>query len=475
MTGRLAAALLVASCAVGCVAMPPRDPATAACRAYFERLDGAVDAAGARDGGSHRIAGHPYLRADRFSASFRDEVDAPAKFAAWLARLQAVDRAARRAELTNLGVADVETELAAVSRCGDELAGLELAGPEARQALRAAVQVPDDYSRGARILGLYWLTVPFLRQGIAAYHDRVRADYAGPLDAPPRRDALVTWSVRSAVELAPREIEQWLTRRDALGIPQLDPAQWRALALAHAPTWWIEENGEFDRPGVPSPGSPPAVDTSRAVTYYLPAMTRFGDRVLAQVVYFVWFSQRPPQRPGDPYAGALDGVLWRVTLDEQGRPLVYDSIHSCGCYHHVFAAQPLQRRPLEDFWREPALFPQTEVPAGPRPALRLQSGTHDLRRVVAPAAAQAQSERHYELRTYTDLLTLDAGQGHRRSLFGADGLVRGSERRERYWLWVSGVVEPGAMRQWGRHAIAFVGRRHFDDARFLEEFFVPPR
>ena len=34
-----------------------------------------------------------------------------------------------------------------------------------------------------------------------------------------------------------------------------------------------------------------------------------------------------------------------------------------------------------------------------------------------------------------------------------------------------GVPEPGAMRQWGRHATAFVGRRHFDDPDLLERYF----
>ena len=39
-----------------------------------------------------------------------------------------------------------------------------------------------------------------------------------------------------------------------------------------------------------------------------------------------------------------------------------------------------------------------------------------------------------------------------------------------------GVPEPGAMRQWGRHATAFVGRRHFDDADLFEKYFemTPP-
>jgi hypothetical protein len=31
------------------------------------------------------------------------------------------------------------------------------------------------------------------------------------------------------------------------------------------------------------------------------------------------------------------------------------------------------------------------------------------------------------------------------------------------------------MRQWGRHATAFVGRRHFDDADLLDRHFEPVR
>jgi len=37
-----------------------------------------------------------------------------------------------------------------------------------------------------------------------------------------------------------------------------------------------------------------------------------------------------------------------------------------------------------------------------------------------------------------------------------------------------GIPSPGAMRQWGHHAIAFVGRRHFDDARLFEQYFEYP-
>jgi hypothetical protein len=37
-----------------------------------------------------------------------------------------------------------------------------------------------------------------------------------------------------------------------------------------------------------------------------------------------------------------------------------------------------------------------------------------------------------------------------------------------------GIASAGAMRQWGHHATAFVGRRHFDDADLLARRFVLP-
>ena len=59
-------------------------------------------------------------------------------------------------------------------------------------------------------------------------------------------------------------------------------------------------------------------------------------------------------------------------------------------------------------------------------------------------------------------------------MFGPDGLVAGSERAERWLFWPMGIASAGAMRQWGHHATAFVGRRHFDDADLIERRFVIP-
>ena len=71
------------------------------------------------------------------------------------------------------------------------------------------------------------------------------------------------------------------------------------------------------------------------------------------------------------------------------------------------------------------------------------------------------------MRDYAALRSLPRGAG-RRSLFGEEGLVAGTERSERFLLWPMGVPSAGAMRQWGHHATAFVGRRHFDDPGLVE-------
>ena len=101
--------------------------------------------------------------------------------------------------------------------------------------------------------------------------------------------------------------------------------------------------------------------------------------------------------------------------------------------------------------------------------LRIESATHYLAGVDIAKAED--SLVRYSLRPYDRLRSLPAPQGGRRSLFGADGLVAGTERLERFLFWPMGIASAGAMRQWGRHATAFVGRRHFDDPELIEQRF----
>lgn len=88
------------------------------------------------------------------------------------------------------------------------------------------------------------------------------------------------------------------------------------------------------------------------------------------------------------------------------------------------------------------------------PTLWLSAGEHsllevDYRRSPYPAIS-------YQQRSLNELRLLEHPQG-RQSLYDRDGLVSGTARLERWLLWPSGVVSPGAMRQWGatRHGLCW--------------------
>lgn len=122
---------------------------------------------------------------------------------------------------------------------------------------------------------------------------------------------------------------------------------------------------------------------------------------------------------------------------------------------------------------EAALVQQTLPRFGPdaRVTLRLAAGTHYLERIMVGANAPGTAFEY----AFVDDDALRSGPlagGGRRSVFRSDGIVPGTERGERWLFWPMGVPEPGAMRQWGRHPTAFVGRRHFDDPDLLERYFI---
>ena len=106
---------------------------------------------------------------------------------------------------------------------------------------------------------------------------------------------------------------------------------------------------------------------------------------------------------------------------------------------------------------------------GSRTVLTIASATHYIEGVGFEQGAD--SLVRYRFRRYDELRSLPRPGGERASLFGPQGLVSGTERPERYLFWPMGIASAGAMRQWGRHATAFVGRRHFDDADLLERRF----
>lgn len=453
------------------------------CVKWLEKLDEAIDTAGVRDAGAYRIPGFPYLRTDRFWASFRGEVENdPAAFGAWVDRLRALDATARSFELRNspanlpasLGVANRHAALTKANSCAAELTRADLAVPSQRAALAAWAVVPDNYDGWHRVVGLYPLATLPLSIAIDRWQDETvgmfRRAAAGQLEAntilryePPGRP-LTAGEIAAIFAKA---------RPDLFGVPQLDRDDREELFRTFAPVFEIATSGDYDRFGPLgwATGPAPVVDVAHPTVYRRLAFTRYSSRVLAQLVYTVWFPERPPDGPIDLQAGRLDGLIFRVTLDPRGRPLVYDTIHACGCYHMFFPTARVKAKPAPRPGIEWAFVPATLPAVDPswRVVLYVTSRAHYLVNLRFDPGGHGTVYRFAE---DDDLRSLPASDGTNRSVFGADGIVPGTDRGERLLFWPTGVEDTGAMRQWGRHATAFLGRGQFDDPDLIERRFA---
>lgn len=476
------ALLLTLTCCwlLGCASLDPQAPAPAAqrlqrddalgeCARLFLASDRLIDAAGTRDAQSPRVPGFPHLRVDRLLAQLAPLIDAVREARAWRAALAALDEADRRFELANAG-SDAGPAAESLAACRQRLA---LADHNELPALLAAARVPDDYSTIQRALGLYPLTRYAFAAGIRRWQQATLAEFAAQATADPGNPRRLRYVAAAAPERLPA-----LRNLPELGLPEISKAQLARLIDRHAPRLAIETASDDDRPGAllwqrdaagrlnvgVAPGPP--------VLYVRTGHAQLAGRWLLQLSYTVWFPARPPEHAWDLLAGRLDGLLWRVTLSEDGTPLVYDTIHPCGCYHLFIPTARVRLRPPPESIDEGAFVPQTlRAPAEhERVVLRLAAATHYLQQVDLEAAP-GESGIALALRDDDELRALPLPEGGTRSAFAADGLIAGSERGERLYFWPMGIVSAGQMRQWGRHATAFVGRRHFDDPALLDRAF----
>ena len=454
------------------------------CRAWLRSVDGEVADAGVADDSGFRVPGFPYLRVSRFLASFRqDALGDPAIFEDWANAARRLDREAREVEMRNLpssqlgalGATSPADPAARTEACATELMRAELAAPPARARALANSAVPDDYENWNRVLGLYpVLRIPF-SAGVEGWHKEAIAafnDYASGRqpDAPTLR-----YLPAAGEPMSQGEVARLLAAHSVgtLSLLELSPVQLTRLFDTFAPVLEIETESGDDRIGTVQldSASRARVDTSAAVVYRRLAYTRMNGEILPQLVYTAWFPARPRSAVLDVLAGRLDGLVFRVTLGRNGLPLVYDSIHPCGCYHMFFPTAPLHARPAPDPSDEWAFVPATlpQARARERVVLHVQSKTHYLTGV---SIARTVATDVYRLEDEDLLRSLPAPAGGRRSIYSPDGLVAGSERLERFLFWPMGVPSAGTMRQWGHHATAFLGIRHFDDAFLMQERFA---
>ena len=470
-----AAALVLALLLCACTT-PPRPAAlragqdAAPCADWLARVDERVARAGVADAQETRIAGHPHVRTSRFIAALAQDrgIDDATFTREALPAMRALDRAARAAELSNLPAAGFaalgtgrDEALRRTETCGAQLMLAPGAQPD-----RSAITVPDDYAAAHRLLGAYALTRHPFAAGVQRQLASVRAAFARPLATP------ADGRVRRYAPAAPRAGNADAATR---------------LLDRHQPVFEKEVTVDDDLAGAlawDGARGLPVVQRERPAVYRQIDRTRYRGRTLTQLVYTLWFGARPSNGPVDLLAGHLDGIIWRVTVDAGGEALMYDTAHPCGCYHYFITtprATPIAAPAGEPEW---AFVPQTlpQPRAGERVVLRIATRTHFLERATLEADAPAgpdtvplQALPQDALRALPYVAPTAGGatgDAATHSAYAPDGLVPGTERAERFLFWPMGIASAGQMRQWGRHATAFVGRRHFDDADLLEKRFV---
>ena len=499
----LTALLLVACATPRYAARLPADP----CIGQLTALEERAARQGFDPGEPRAVPGFPELGTNRVLAAFAERPLEASEFDDWVARL--AEAGQRRRDLLHLvdaaardgGEAEPATRAApqAMERCAAQVLSARDWNAQERESLAAAVQVPDDYITAHRVFGLYPLASLPARIAVQRLHERLRAVFTTPLAALPREGRLTRVVPVSAKEppadgaaRRPRAAHDLASAHDSLGmrISRLAPEFLEDLLEEHAPILEIDRVGSYDDPGTPliddagdgdhlavphgqtEDRGVGAVDVSESRAYSYARAMPFDGELRLQLVYVFWFDARPRSGPFDTLGGNVDGIVWRVTLDRTGSVLLYDSIHPCGCYHQFFPAASVRVRSAALALPEPPLVPAPapERVAGERMVLRLASGTHYLQRVYSSTDARSIPARAYGLSPYTELYRVRAPE-ESRAFFAKHGLVPGSERGERFYLWPMGVRSPGAMRERGRQATAFVGRRHFDDADLLDALF----
>ncbi len=467
------------------------------CRLFQELMAAEIERAGTRDAEAVAVAGFPFLRTNRFLASFAaSDLDAAAT-QEWVDQMQTLanetmslefhnlDRVSRQ-RLDSIALGAFEsTAIDTITACANRAAQDLMGSRQALSLLRTATVVPDHYDDAQRVVGAYPLTALPVAMGYSQWRRSNLGSFGRPPENLPVNGTRIAYFPefgQRALSAADVRAILDLSNSNSLSIPAPSAADTDLLFQAFAPVWIVDVNGPDDRIGRVSWNNTGtlSVNTAEPVVYRKLTWTRFNGDVLLQLNYLAWFPARTKTGTFDLLGGSLDAVIWRVTLAPDGQPLIYDTIHACGCYHLFFPVPPLVPSPgpppHDIRERAESPMPGPTLEAGQRVAIWLSGVSHYVQTLTL-TSDQSELEdpkETYALMPADGLRQLARPDGQTQSIYGPDGLVDGTERLERFLLWPMGIASPGAMRQWGTHATAFVGRRHFDNAYLFENAFHMP-
>jgi len=478
---------------LGCASLSTRPiPITSnsveVCQAFFSQMEDSVKEAGVREASNVLISRFPYLRTNRFLSALKHRIKEEKQRDQWLQWMRTLDLEAREKEISNLSdervlsLQAIETVQpnrrevrARIEFCSKKLFHHDKTLPNFNTLLASNDEVPDEYSLWRRAIGFYPLMV--IPVAIATHNAQVksRSWFETSLDDLPMTGQLRTYVPSENLFLDEKTIQEIMDqfRKNPLDVPLPDETQGKKLAWSFAPVIVQDIAALYDRIGkVLWKDDHLKTDSETPVVYYYFSHAFLKEKPILQINYVIWYSERAGRMPPSIEKGHMDGLTLRVSLDPQGRPFMTDVMNNCGCYHLFAPAKEQIERIVSKRLKPDPFVPQwlPVIPSGNRLGIRVNSGWHQVERIVA--IGESPDSIPYELLPYGDLETLPHGDGRTESIFDGKGIVKGSQRPERFILFSMGIPQIGSMRQRGHHAIDLIGRIHFDDPNLFDDDFI---
>ena len=456
----------------------------------FQLLDQETASAAVVNLAYAKIEGFPYLRTDRFLAAMKGQLTTLEMEKQWIFALQSLDMKSRRSEILNLpetglerirrnwGLdvdAGIDSMMARISAASNTLLNHDLAQPGFVEALKERVKVEDEYATYLRVLGLYPIVAWPVAYFSDDFFDQIREWHQTPKEKLPVHGKLISYHLNGTAKAGAPLLNRLFSpdNRDSFGLPELSIREKRQLVEVFAPIFTQDVVADYDRIGrVVWKNGKVEVDTDTPTVYYYFTNGLLNESPILQINYVIWYQGRLGDNTPWYERGLIDGITFRVSLDQNGLPFMVDTMNNCAC-SHIFVPDRKKVAEIKEISMEfDALVPSwldSEYP-GKRIRLRVNTGWHQIQNIGTSDDGVTETAS-YELRPYQDLEALVSGSNQRRSIFDNEGIVFGSERIEPYFFFPMGVPEIGAMRQRGHHAIAMIGRAHFDDPHLFNFYF----
>lgn len=391
----------------------------AQCYQTFAATEASRREAGVLHASYFQVKDFPFLRVDRLMASYAGDIKDENQAGPWLESMREYAHFSRGVELSELNMERVERSrrLHDLSFCSVWLSLLAFDQEKVRnrmiQAIRDSVPQPADPVSARATIGLDSIDPAQLK----AWRPVAAAD---------------------AADVAAMRKHFDSCDRDPLGRVGLISDEWLRLAAVNAPL--VLTPKPLTGPTLTAEAK--VLNNGSARMHYQPMFVRVGNQTLLQFAYYIWLSH-----DDDPASG-FDGLIWRVTLDLKGQPLVYDSISLDGANHQWFAAQELETKG-ETTLGTPQL--------GTGPVALTLSSQGQLVAVSSREDVSAENGGEVTVVRYDDLAETHLADGRQRSMFDSRGRLRSAGP---------------AVYMLGQHPAIDKQKHTFDDPRLVDMSFT---